>query len=93
MPVAELRRTGRDAQFVVITLDPERDTPARLATYKAEHGLPESWRLLVGTPNETRELAELLDVHVLDAESHLFHEAKIVVFDASGMSKAQLQVR
>jgi protein SCO1/2 len=89
----DLRRRGRTAQFVMVTLDPANDTPARLAEYKTEHGLPESWRLLVGGAEETRALAELLDVHVLDLDVHRYHEAKIVVFDGLGMSTAELEVR
>jgi protein SCO1/2 len=43
------RHLGPDFHLVSISVDPERDTPARLAAYAAEHGAsPVSWSLLTG---------------------------------------------
>lgn len=78
------RRDGRDAQFLLVTLDPTVDTPARLREYKESRGLPASWHLLSGSVRQTRELTDLIDVHVMDADSHVFHEAKISIFDPRG---------
>ena len=88
---ADFRRDGRAAQFLLVTLDPDNDTPADLLRYKHAAGLPDSWHLLAGTPRDTQELTEVLDVHVLDDGPHLMHEAKIVIFDAAGMPVARFE--
>jgi protein SCO1 len=82
---AAFRREGRSAQFLLVTLRPASDTPERLRRFKQSAGLPESWRLLWGNVDETHEFTDLLDIHVLDAGSHLVHDARIVVFDPEGI--------
>jgi len=82
---ADFRRDRRAAQFLLVTLDPENDTPGDLLHYKKETGLPDSWHLLAGSTPDTQELTDVLDIHVLDDGPHLMHEAKIVIFDAAGM--------
>jgi len=52
-----------DVGFVLVTLDPARDTPAVLSAYGARMGLdPISWLLLSGHPDDVLELATLLGV-------------------------------
>ena len=49
-----------DCHFVLVTIDPERDTPAKLKTYAQEHGLDLSrWILLTGKSDDVMELAAL----------------------------------
>jgi cytochrome oxidase Cu insertion factor (SCO1/SenC/PrrC family) len=79
-----LRHDGRNAQFFLVTLDPETDTSETLRGFKASEGFPDSWHLLTGSVLDTRELRDVLDIHVLDDGPHLMHDAKIVVFDARG---------
>jgi protein SCO1/2 len=79
------RREGRSAQFLLVTLDPITDTTENLRSYKAAAGFPEAWHLLAGDVPETRELTDLLDIHVIDDGPHLMHDAKIVVFDERGL--------
>jgi protein SCO1/2 len=79
------RRRGRDAQFLLVTLDPTVDTTERLHEYKESRKLPGQWHLLRGYPRETRELTDLLDIHVMDMDPHILHDARIAVFDARGM--------
>ena len=78
------RHTGRPAQFFLVTLDPTTDTPAILRGFKTSGGFPDAWHLLTGSASDTRELTDVLDIHVLDDGPHLMHDAKIVVFDARG---------
>ena len=42
---------GQQVQFVNITIDPERDTPARLHAYRDFAKLLPNWSLLTGTPD------------------------------------------
>jgi len=83
-------REGRAATFVLVTLDPTHDTPERLSRFKRSRQLPARWHLLRGDDPQTRGLADLLQVHVLD-EEHIFHDARIVVFDRDGKLAGQLR--
>ena len=65
--VAEMKRiereSPRDVGFVLVSLDPARDDPARLATFASERGLDASrWTLLDGSDDDVRELATVLGV-------------------------------
>ena len=80
----DFQRAGRDAQFLVVTLDPANDTPKALLRFKSSSGLPEAWHLLSGSPAETRDFRDLLGVHVIDDGPHLLHDGRIVIFDAQG---------
>jgi protein SCO1/2 len=80
------RRKGERAQFVLVTLDPTEDTPDRLRELKEASRMPASWRLLRGDREDTRALMDLLNIHVFDGETHLFHDSKITVFSANGIA-------
>jgi protein SCO1/2 len=73
------------ANFVLVTLDPTRDTSPRLAEFKASRALPAaSWHFLRGERGETLELARLLGIHAVFQEEHIEHNVKLLVFDARG---------
>jgi cytochrome oxidase Cu insertion factor (SCO1/SenC/PrrC family) len=78
------RREGRAAQFVLVTLDPTTDTTEILRNLKVSAGFPETWHLLAGSVPQTRDLTDVLDIHIIDDGPHLMHDAKIVVFDERG---------
>jgi protein SCO1/2 len=80
----DFQRAGRAVEFVVITLDPENDTPQVLSRFKSSAGLPESWHLLSGNLADTRSLRDLLGIHVVDDGPHILHDGRIVIFDADG---------
>jgi protein SCO1/2 len=42
---------GRRVRFAELTVDPGRDTPARLRAYRALVGAPSNWSLLTGRPD------------------------------------------
>jgi protein SCO1/2 len=80
----DFQRAGRDAQFLVVTLDPTNDTPTALLRFKSSSGLPATWHLLSGSASETRDFRDLLGVHVIDDGPHLLHDGRIVIFDGQG---------
>lgn len=82
---AAFAREGRSPQFVLVTLDPENDTPKRLGEFKRAEALPPSWHLLVGTVAETEEIEDLLGIHVMAMDTHLVHNSRIMLFDAVGL--------
>lgn len=80
---AELRdRVG----FVMVTIDPERDTPERLAAYAgAVHLDPARWTLLTAPDNTVLELAALLGVKYRRiSETDFSHTNVITVLDQRG---------
>ncbi len=83
---------GRRAEFVVVTLDPSHDGPEELRTYRAKHQVPPAWHLLRGGEQQTAQLGGMLDIHPMVMDEHLVHESRIIVFDASGVSSAVLDV-
>jgi protein SCO1/2 len=81
---------GRAATFVLVTLDPANDTPEQLQRFKLSRGLPADWHLLRGDDTQTRGLADLLQVKVVE-DAHIFHDSRIVVFDRDGKLAGQLR--
>ena len=54
---------AEDVQFVTITFDPQRDTPARLASYRRSFGVDNtSWAFLTGRPDTVNALMERLGI-------------------------------
>jgi len=79
-------RAGRSAEFALVTLDPTVDTPERLRQFKESHRLPLPWHLLTGDKNETLELMDVMGIHIMDMDSHVFHDSRIMVFDERGIA-------
>jgi protein SCO1 len=80
---AELRdRVG----FVIVTLDPERDTPERLAEYARGARLDDArWTLLHGDPGDILELAALLGVQYRAmGDGDFLHSNLLTVLDPAG---------
>ena len=77
---------GEDVGFVVVSIDPERDTPDRLAEFAAGSRLdPERWTLLTADPGDIRELAVLLGVQYRQTgPGEWVHSNLITVLDPAG---------
>jgi protein SCO1/2 len=78
------RQSGMTVPIVLLTLDPTTDTGSRLQRLKAERNLPDNWHFLRGSLADTRTFAKALNVHAVFDDSHIDHDVRIVVFDASG---------
>jgi sulfatase modifying factor 1 len=80
---ADLRAHTR---FVLVTVDPERDTVAALRAYRREMNLAgERWKLLRGSPADVRELAAVLGFNYEQIESGEFvHTNLVTVLDPRG---------
>jgi len=88
----EYQHDGRQAEFVVVTLDPVADTPEQLRHYKEERRLPAAWHLLRGDVAQTAQLGNILGVRPMEMDAHYVHESRITVFDGNGASRAVLDV-
>ncbi|HUN92894.1 MAG TPA: SCO family protein [Burkholderiaceae bacterium] len=80
-----LARRGVSAEFVVVTYDPERDTPQEWQRYRSARGLTAAnWHFLCGSKSDTRALAAALDLRYWVMDDHVQHDFRVVLFDASG---------
>ena len=89
LAVAELKRIAaehRDAKLVIVSLDPERDDPTRLASYARGLGLDSArWTLLTGTDADVRDLAATLGVRYRRVTpADLAHSNLITLLDREG---------
>lgn len=76
---------------VLVSIDPERDTPERLREFAKTHNLDlNQWTLLRSTDMNTRELSAVLGVRYQQEASGMFsHSSLITVLDASGVIVSQ----
>lgn len=76
-----------DVRFVLLSLDPARDTPEAWRRFGLEHRLDSSrWRLLSPTEDGVRDLTAILGVKSApEANGEIAHTAVIVVLDRLGV--------
>ena len=80
-------------RFLMVTFDPERDTPERLAAYAAEKGFDrERWSFLTADDRAVRRLAAALGVRYRpDGQGGFAHTNLITVLGADGVPVARLE--
>lgn len=66
----EKRLGSRPVRLVSISIDPDNDTPARLAEWKARFQGGAAWTLLTGAREDIDRLRKTLGVYTADAVSH-----------------------
>jgi len=73
-------------QYVLVSLDPERDTPAAMQRFAKSHGLDlNQWTLLRGEAEQVRMLAALLGVRYRQqADGQFAHTSLITVLNEHG---------
>jgi protein SCO1 len=70
---------GPDTRFVLVTVDPERDTPEALRRYRLAMQLDrENWLLLRGSATDVRKLAAVLGFNYQQIESGEFAHSNLV---------------
>ncbi len=73
------------AQFVLVSFDSERDTPAALKAYRDRAALDQGWTLLHGDTSAVQELAMLLGMkYKQDARGQFSHSNLITVLNDEG---------
>lgn len=74
-------------RYVLLSLDPERDTPEAMTRFVHDHGLDATrWTLLAAEPDDMRTLAAVLGVKFRpDAGGEIAHSAVFAVVDAGGV--------
>jgi protein SCO1/2 len=79
--------------FVLVSMDPERDTPVALARVQAERKLDASpWTLLQPRPDELRGIAGILGIRYRTlADGEFNHSTALVLLDADGRVLARTE--
>lgn len=77
----------KNVQFIMVSIDPETDTPQRLKEFSIENFMEEDhWMFLRGTPEDTREFAAVLAVNYKKITPIDFSHSNIIsVFDPEGV--------
>jgi protein SCO1/2 len=85
----EYRRPG----VVLVSIDPDRDTPGVMAHFAEMHGLDEPhWLLLQGTETTVRELAAVLNVQYRrNPDGEFAHSNTITLLNSGGEISARLE--
>jgi protein SCO1 len=63
-------RLGAEVELVSISVDPVRDTPARLKAYAAKHGAKPGWIWLTGQPQNVAEVLKSIGAYTANFEEH-----------------------
>lgn len=72
-------------RYVLVTLDPERDTPEHLRNFRGMHQLDGDWTMLRGSDDAIQTLAALLGVRYRpDVDGSIAHSNIITLLDAGG---------
>jgi protein SCO1/2 len=76
---------GAEVRVLLVSFDPERDTPAALHELAAHRGLDARWRLASAPEDQVRELAALLGIQYRRLPDGNFnHTSSIVLLDRKG---------
>ncbi|HEX6764429.1 MAG TPA: SCO family protein [Polyangiaceae bacterium] len=71
--------------YVLVSIDPEHDTPEALHRYREKMHLDERWTLLRGDARDVRELAQVVGVAYAKTEgAEIAHTRLVTVLDPSG---------
>lgn len=76
----------KDTKFILVSIDPERDTPEALTLFAKRYNLDlKQWTLLTGNKEDIRELAALFGFrYVKDDQGNYSHSNLINVLDKNG---------
>ena len=64
------QRAGRDVKLVTVTVDPLRDTPARLKEHAKQHGAGPGWTLVTGAKPQVDEVLKAFDAYTPNFADH-----------------------
>src|SRR5690242_3384599 len=88
LPANEKDKVG----FVLISFDPERDSPQQLKAYAIAKQLDNHWTLLHGSADQIRELSLLLDLQYnQQPDGNFSHSNAITVLDKQGIIVKRLE--
>jgi len=75
----------QNIQFLLITMDPARDTPVRFIEFSNDHQLNDNWICISSDNDATMEIANVLNVRIKPLEGGGFdHSNTIHLIDKNG---------
>jgi protein SCO1/2 len=81
-----------DVRVLLVSFDPARDTPARLAELVRSHRLDARWTLAAPSELDARTLAAVLGIRYrVVADGEFFHTSAIVTLDRDGREIARME--
>lgn len=80
-------RVGSEVQLVSITVDPLRDTPARLKAYAATHGASNGWHWLTGPKGSVDAVLKAFGAYTPNPDDH---PALTMIGEAGGRTWTRL---
>jgi protein SCO1 len=77
---------GKDVgRLLVVTVDPENDTPAALADFAKRIGAdPARWKFLTGDPKMLARVAETFGVLYYPERGQILHQQAVAIIDPNG---------
>jgi protein SCO1/2 len=86
-------QTTIPVKYLVVSIDPETDTPERLKAFAKENDMQgDQWVFLRGTEENTREFANVLAVKYAAISPLDFSHSNIIsVFDRDGVMQHQME--
>ncbi len=94
MIVRDMKRIGgqlpqdgaEDVRYVLVSLDPDRDTPEMMQRFAQAHRLdPDQWTLLRGSKNQVRMLAATLGIRYRqESDGQFAHSNLVTILDSAG---------
>lgn len=82
---SEFKKRNLNLEIVLITFDPEVDTPEVLLKFKKKLSLENNWHLLTGSKDDTRSLAKMIGLgEYWKMDDHILHGYKIVLLNEQG---------
>jgi cytochrome oxidase Cu insertion factor (SCO1/SenC/PrrC family) len=83
---------GVAIEFVVVSLDPEVDTPADWRAFRRAHKLDRpNWHFIRGSAKDTHTLARLLGIGYWVYDDHVVHDFRVLRTNRQGVITAALQ--
>ncbi|MCB0330184.1 MAG: SCO family protein [Bdellovibrionales bacterium] len=80
-----LKEQNKEAELILVTLDPRTDTLAKLSRFQERHELNRKpWHFLRGSKKDTQLLAQYMGAKAWDYYSHVVHNLKILLLDPQG---------
>lgn len=78
-------KQGKNIDFLIVSIDPENDTPEAWTQYRKSRGLERgNWYFLTAGVRETKSFAALLGIKYWFYDEHLMHDFRIVRLDDGG---------
>ena len=68
----------KQVQFLLISMDPERDTPERMRQFAADHRLNDTWEMIRADKDATMEIAQVLGVRIKPLDDGGFDHSNII---------------